>query len=91
MSRFVSRFPDENDIVVDFYTWRLEPLSEAEVTQQEIRGVLDKTSFPRRLQQIVAAVNAPGKGLGMASTQHFTYRPARTVTRRTGSIVGFIP
>jgi len=75
MSRFVSRFPDENDIVVDFYTWRLEPLSEAEATQQEIRGVLDKTSFPRRLQQIVAAVNAPGKGLGMASTQHFTYRP----------------
>ncbi len=75
MSRFVSRFLDENDIVVDFYTWSSEPLSEDEATQQAIRGVLDQTSFPQALQRIVVAVNAPGKGLGMASTQHFTYRP----------------
>ncbi len=74
MSRFVSRFPDENDIVVDFYTWRSETLSEDEATQQEIYGILDKTGFPKRLSRIVVAVNAPGMGLGMASTQHFTYR-----------------
>ena len=75
MSRFVSRFLDENDIVIDFYTWRSETLGEEEATQQEICGILDKTSLPRRLLRIVVAVNAPGKGLGMASTQHFTYRP----------------
>ncbi len=75
MSRIVSRFPDENDIVIDFYMWRSEPLREDEATQQEIRRVLDKTSFPQRLQRIVVAVNATGKGLGMASTQHFTYYP----------------
>src|SRR5215469_4157068 len=52
-----------------------KPLGEDEATQQEIRSVLDKTSIPRRLSRIVVAVNAPGKGLGMASTQHFTYCP----------------
>jgi acetyl/propionyl-CoA carboxylase alpha subunit/acetyl-CoA carboxylase carboxyltransferase component len=73
MSRFVSRFLDENDIIVDFYIWRSEPLSEDETTQQEILRVLDKTSFPSNICRIVVAVNAPGKGFGMASTQHFTY------------------
>jgi acetyl/propionyl-CoA carboxylase alpha subunit/acetyl-CoA carboxylase carboxyltransferase component len=73
MSRFVSRFPAENSVVVDFYTWRSEPLGEDEATSQEIRNILDETSFPQHLLRIVVAVNAPGKGLGMASTQHFTY------------------
>ncbi len=75
MSRFVSRLAAENDIVADFYAWRSEPLREDEATAQEICRVLDKTGFPHPLQRIVVAVNAPGKGLGMASTQHFTYRP----------------
>ncbi len=75
LSRFMSRFSAEHDIVADFYTWRSEPLREDEATAQEIRGVLDQTGFPQRLQRIVVAVNAPGKDLGMASTQHFTYRP----------------
>ena len=75
MSRFMSRFSAEHDIVADFYTCGSEPLREDEVTAQEIRGVLDQTGFPQRLQRIVVAVNDPGKDLGMASTQHFTYRP----------------
>jgi len=61
-------------LYADFYTWRSEPLRKDEATSQEIRGMLDKTSFPQALQRIVVAVNAPGKDLGMASTQHFTYR-----------------
>jgi len=75
MSHFVSRFSAEHDIVADFYTWRSEPLRKDETTSQEIREVLDQTSFPQAIQRIVVAVNAPGKDLGMASTQHFTYRP----------------
>jgi Carboxyl transferase domain/Acetyl-CoA carboxylase, central region len=75
MSHFVSRFSAEHDIVADFYTWRSEPLRKDEATSQEIREVLDQTSFPQALQRIVVAVNAPGKDLSMASTQHFTYRP----------------
>ncbi len=72
---FLSRFSAERTIVVDFYTWRSEPLSEDEATAQEIRGVLDQTRFPQALQRIVVAVNASGKDFGMASTQHFTYHP----------------
>jgi acetyl/propionyl-CoA carboxylase alpha subunit/acetyl-CoA carboxylase carboxyltransferase component len=75
MSRFMSRFSVEHNIVADCYTRGSEPLREDEVTAQEIRRVLDQTGFPQRLQRIVVAVNAPGKDLGMASTQHFTYRP----------------
>ncbi|HEX6557477.1 MAG TPA: carboxyl transferase domain-containing protein [Ktedonobacteraceae bacterium] len=74
MSRFLNRFPFEDDVVVDFYTWRSDSPSEAETTEQEIRAILDRTNFTPRLQQIVVAVSAPGKGLGIASTQHFTYR-----------------
>ena len=74
MSRFISRFSAEHDIVADFYTCGSEPLREDEATALKIRGVLDQTDFPQRLQRIVVAVNAPGKDLGMASTQHFTYR-----------------
>ena len=75
MSHFVSRLTAEHEIVADFYTWRSEPLRKDEATSQEICEMLDKTSFPQALQRIVVAVNAPGKDLGMASTQHFTYRP----------------
>jgi acetyl/propionyl-CoA carboxylase alpha subunit/acetyl-CoA carboxylase carboxyltransferase component len=75
MSRFVMRFPRENDVVVDFYVWRSNLLTEVEATEQEIRTLLDKTNFTRRLHRIVVAISAPGRSLGMASTQHFTYRP----------------
>jgi acetyl/propionyl-CoA carboxylase alpha subunit/acetyl-CoA carboxylase carboxyltransferase component len=75
MSRFVRRFPEEHDVVVDFYLWRSDLLGEAETTEQEIRRILNQTNFARHLRRIVVAVSAPGKGLGIASTQHFTYRP----------------
>jgi len=75
MSRLVRRLASEHDIVADFYTWRSELLGEDEATAQEIRRMLNETGFPQPLQRIVVAVNAPGKGLGMASTQHFTYCP----------------
>jgi len=75
MSRFVKRLPHEHDVVIDFYAWRSQPLGEAETTEQEIRTILGKTNFARCLRRIVVAVSASGKGLGIASTQHFTYRP----------------
>src|SRR5205823_11487368 len=74
-ARLVGRFPEEQEAVVDFYLWRSDPLGEAETTEQELRTVLNKTNSARHLRRIVVAVSAPGKGLGIASTQHFTYRP----------------
>ena len=75
MSRFVKQFPDEHDVVVDFYLWRSTSLGDAEATEQEVHMILNKTNFPRHLRRIVVAVSAPGKGLGITSTQHFTYSP----------------
>ncbi len=73
----IRQIPHEHDIVIDFYLWRSEPLGEAETTEQEIRSILNRTSFAlflRPLRRIVVAVSAAGKGLGIASSQHFTYR-----------------
>jgi acetyl-CoA carboxylase carboxyltransferase component/biotin carboxyl carrier protein len=75
MTHIVRRFPAGYDIVVDFYLWRSEPLGEVESIAQSIQNILNQTNFARRLRRIVVAVSAPGKGLGIASTQHFTYRP----------------
>jgi acetyl/propionyl-CoA carboxylase alpha subunit/acetyl-CoA carboxylase carboxyltransferase component len=75
MARFVGRFPEEQEAVVDFYLWRSGPMGEAETTGQALRTVLNKTNSARHLRRIVVAVSAPDKGLGIASTQHFTYRP----------------
>ena len=74
LSNFVSRFSAEHEFVADFYTWCPDPLSEDEVTAQEIRAVFEQISFPHALKRIVVAVNASGKDFGMASTQHFTFR-----------------
>ncbi len=71
----IRQLPVEHDVVIDFYLWRSEPLGEAETTEQEIRSIINRTSFPHPLRRIVVAVSAAGRGLGIASTQHFTYRP----------------
>jgi hypothetical protein len=75
MSRFVAGLPAEHDVVVDFYVWQLNPLPEVKTTEQALQAILEQANFTRRLRRIVFAVSSPGSGLGMASTQHFTYRP----------------
>jgi acetyl-CoA carboxylase carboxyltransferase component len=74
MASLVKRSPEGHDIVVDFYLWRSAPLGNVEATEQEIHRILNQTGFGRRLHRIVVVVSAAGKGLGIASTQHFTYR-----------------
>ena len=34
-----------------------------------------RVAFSRRLRRVVVAISGPGRGLGMAGTLHFTYRP----------------
>jgi len=68
--------PDEHDVLVDFYVWRRGRPLEDEATAQELQTLFATTAFPRRVRRLVVAVSAPGLGLGMASTQHFTFRPA---------------
>ena len=66
--------PDEHDVVIDFYVWRPERPHDDDSTAQELQALLAKTAFPHRVHRLVVAISAPGLGLGMAATQHFTFR-----------------
>jgi acetyl-CoA carboxylase carboxyltransferase component/biotin carboxyl carrier protein len=73
----VTEVPADHDIVIDFYVWHSGPLSDPETTQQEVRLMLQRASFPRPIRRIVVAVGGPGRGQGMGGMQHFTYRPCK--------------
>ncbi len=66
--------PDEHDVVIDFYVWRPERPYGDESTAADLQDLLARTAFPRRVTRLVVAISAPGLGLGMAGTQHFTFR-----------------
>ena len=66
--------PDECDVVIDLYVWRPERPHDDEATAQELQALLAGAAFPHRVRRLVVAISAPGLGLGMAGTQHFTFR-----------------
>jgi len=66
--------PDEHHVVIDFYVWHPERPHDDEATTQELQVLLAGTAFPHRVRRLVVAISAPGLGLGMAGTQHFTFR-----------------
>ena len=76
MAPLLADLPDEHEVVVDFYVWRADPPQDDDATERELREVLGRVAFSRRVRRLVVAISAPGVGLGMAGTQHFTYRPA---------------
>ncbi len=71
----LGKLPAEHDVVVDFYLWSPRATAGVDATELEIRAVLNRTPFPRRLRRIVVVVSGPGGSRGMGSVQHFTYRP----------------
>jgi acetyl/propionyl-CoA carboxylase alpha subunit/acetyl-CoA carboxylase carboxyltransferase component len=72
----VAGVPADHDIVIDFYVFHSGRLSDPEVTQQEVRSVLDQSGFPRSIRRIQVTVAGPGDGQGLAGRQNFTYRPS---------------
>jgi acetyl/propionyl-CoA carboxylase alpha subunit/acetyl-CoA carboxylase carboxyltransferase component len=71
----LAAIPAGHDAVVDFYVWRPVAVGDPDATERQVRATLNAAGFPRRLRRIVVAVTAPGRGLGMAGTEYFTYRP----------------
>jgi acetyl/propionyl-CoA carboxylase alpha subunit/acetyl-CoA carboxylase carboxyltransferase component len=67
--------PSEHHVVVDLYVWRSAAVTDPDAAERQVRATLNAAGFPRRLRRIVVAIIGPGRGLGMASTEHFTYRP----------------
>ena len=75
MFPLVAQTPPGCDIVIDVYAWHSRPLSDPEITQQEVQSVLNQTRFPRSIRRIVVEVAGPGHAQGAGGMQHFTYRP----------------
>ncbi len=72
----IEEVPADHDVVIDFYAWNPEFLSDQEFIEQEVREKLNHVGFPRRIERILVAISGPGRSPGMAGMQHFTYRPA---------------
>jgi acetyl/propionyl-CoA carboxylase alpha subunit/acetyl-CoA carboxylase carboxyltransferase component len=65
--------PGAHDAIIDFYLWRPERPLPDDTTAQELQALLGGVALPHRVRRLVAAISAPGSGLGMAGTQHFTF------------------
>jgi len=73
----IAEIPADHDVLIDFYVFNSGWLGDPDVTQQEVRSVLNQAGFPRSIRRIVASVTGgPGHGQGIGHTQHFTYRPS---------------
>jgi hypothetical protein len=68
--------PADEDIVLDFFTWKQDSLPEAERTQSEVSSVINLAAFPRSIRRIVVAVSGATGDPGMGAMQHFTYEPS---------------
>ena len=73
LSPGILEVPADHDVVIDFYAWNPQFLSDQELVQQEVRSMLNQVEFPRPIERIVVAIGGPGRGPGMAGMQHFTY------------------
>jgi acetyl/propionyl-CoA carboxylase alpha subunit/acetyl-CoA carboxylase carboxyltransferase component len=76
----IAGFPAEHDVIVDFYLWRAVPASTSDLLEAELRSTLDAV-FPVPIRRVVAAIAYEGRGPGMSSLDHFTFR---------GSAEGFL-
>ncbi len=71
----VADLPADHDVAIDLYVWRSGPAGDPDTTAGELAALLDACGFPRPIRRIVIAASGPGRGLGMAATEHFTFRP----------------
>jgi acetyl/propionyl-CoA carboxylase alpha subunit/acetyl-CoA carboxylase carboxyltransferase component len=71
----IADVPQNHDIVIDFYIFHSGRVDDPEVTQQEVRSMLNQVAFPRSIRRVVASVAGTGHDLGTLG-MHFTYRPS---------------
>ncbi len=72
----VAAVPAEDEIVLDFYTWKNGTLAAPEIAQQEVHSLINAAGFMGAIRHIVVAVSGPGRDPGLAGMQHFTYEPS---------------
>ena len=70
----LAEVPADHDIVVDFHAWNSGPVTDADLTQQQVCEVLNQAGFGRPIRRIVVEVASPVHSEGVGGMQHFTYR-----------------
>jgi acetyl-CoA carboxylase carboxyltransferase component len=88
---FLAEVPKDEDIVLDFFTWKQDSLPEPECTQSEIHSVTNLAAFPRAIRRVVVAVSGAAGDPGMGAMQHFTYEPSADGYKEVGLFRGVHP
>ena len=68
---------DDVEVVADFYVWQADKIKDDTEAEPAVAAAVSQMELPMSVRRVVVAISGPGRGLGMAGTQHFTYRRTR--------------
>ena len=64
----------EVEVIADFYVWHTDKVKDDAQAEPAVAAAVSQMELPICVRRVVVAISGPGRGLGMAGTQHFTYR-----------------
>jgi acetyl/propionyl-CoA carboxylase alpha subunit/acetyl-CoA carboxylase carboxyltransferase component len=70
---FLPDTPENQDVVLDLFTWEPNSPPDAEAAQTEIRTVLNSLDLPQHVHRVVVAVSSTSSERGMGGMLHFTF------------------
>ncbi|MCP3956866.1 MAG: ATP-grasp domain-containing protein [bacterium] len=95
LAPLVKECPAHDDVVLDLYVWRTDPVSSHQETRDQVLELLDEVDFGRPVLRVVLAISSPQGGLGMGDVQHLVFRgldtrSSGTWTRAELMAAGFV-
>ena len=93
----IAEAEEDREVVLDVYLWDGDADGEQGAAPDggarsaALAGLLDAAAFPRPLRRVVIASAGRGRRLGIASTQHFTFRHSPDGYREEALSRGFHP
>ena len=73
---FFSEVPQGEDVVLDCFAWREDPLPEAPDTKNAVQAVVNAMDFARPIRRVVVAVSSATQQASVGAMQHFTFEPS---------------
>lgn len=74
LCQLIRQVPAEHDVVIDVYAWNSGEKTDPDLTEGQVRALLNQTRFSRPLRRIVVGVASPTHTEGVGGMQHFTFR-----------------
>ncbi len=74
IARFAADRPAGRELIVETYLWNEGPLAPTEELADSVRSSFAEAALPHPLRRATAVLAMPGRGLGMHSQEHFTFR-----------------